>query len=124
MGFVTLIKTAEESPSGTTLITSITEKEYLSVEEFIDILMKELYVFAIHGKDHKVNLLETRYTSLNAVFKDLSKFSYVFKRPIGDRFFDISGNTLVKFAYKCGYNDHRYEKTPGRDLDLRKEHEG
>ena len=124
MRFVTLIKTAEESPSGNTLITSVIEKEYMSIEELIDILMKELYIFAIHGKDHKVNLLETRYTSPNAVFQDLSNLSYVFKYPIGDKFFDMAGNTLAKFTYNCGYNDRCDDNSPGKDLDLRIEDEG
>ena len=120
MGFVTLIKTAEETPSGDTIITSVIEKEYLNVEELLDILLRESYVFVIHGKSHGIEPLEVRYTSINAVYQNLLDSRHIFKRPIGEvnNFFDMAGNTLAKFTYKCGCDD-LFDTTQGKDLDLR-----
>ena len=89
-------------PGGTTLITSIVEKEYEDVEELLDLLTKYLYVFMVHGKDHKINVLETHFTCDDAVFTFLSGIGHTFKRPVGDTFYDIAGTSLAKFIYECG----------------------
>ena len=105
MNHVTLIKTAQEMPSETTLITSIVEKEYEDIEELLDLLTKHLYVFAVHGKDHKISVLEPSFTSNNAVFTFLSDIGHTFKRPLNDNFYDCAGPSLAKFTYECGYVD-------------------
>ncbi|MCK4668220.1 hypothetical protein KAU33_15825 [Candidatus Dependentiae bacterium] len=105
MRYVTLIKTAEENPAGKIIITSVIEKEYQDVEGLLNILTKELYVFAIPGRDHDIKILETRYASTTAVHQYLCRTGYAFKRPIGDKFFDVAGKSLATFTYECGYVD-------------------
>lgn len=122
MRFVTLIKTAEENPAGKIVITSVIEKEYQDVEELLNILIKELYVFAVHGRDHDIKILETRYASTTAVHQYLCRTGYAFKRPIRDKLFDIAGKSLATFTYECGYNDRLDDNTPGKDFDFRVEH--
>lgn len=116
MKYITLIKTAVENPSGKTLITSVIEKEYETVEELIDILTIRNYVFAIHGKDHKIDLLTPIFKSDSDVFKFLSEKWHAFKCPLGDDFFGLAGVNFGTFLYECGYvdcyldNPHRHQE--------------
>lgn len=122
MRYVTLIKTAVESPASKIIITSVIEKEYQDVEGLLNILIKELYVFAIPGRNHDLKILGTRYASTTAVHQHLCRTGYAFKRPIGDKFFDIAGKSLATFTYECGYDDRLNDNIPGKDLDFRLEH--
>lgn len=105
MNHITLIKTAQEMPGGAMLITSVVVKKYEDIEGLLDILTKDLYVFAIHGKEHNISLLTPSFTSDNAIFTFLSDIGHTFKRPLGDRFYDLAGSSLAKFIYECGYVD-------------------
>ena len=121
MNYITLIKTAQEMPSGSTLITSIVEKEYEDIEELLDLLTKYLYVFVVHGKDHKIDVLETSFASNSAVFTFLSDVGHTFKRPLNDNFYDCAGSSLAKFIYECGYVDCWTNNPPRVNKDSTKE---
>ena len=108
-------------PGGTTLITSIVEKEYEDIEELLDLLTKYLYVFVVHGKDHKINVLETSFASDRAVFTFLSDIGHTFKRPLGDKFYDSAGSSLAKFVYECGYVDCWKADPPRANKNVTKE---
>lgn len=129
LGHVILVKTADERPTGSVVITSVVTKEYNNVKELIRILTMELYVFAVHENSCckvpcNIVPLEDRFTSENATMRFLLESHFAFKRPISDKFFDMAGESFGEFLYKCGYDDRLRDGSVERDIDLRKEHEG
>ncbi len=121
MRFITLIKTAEESPSGITFISSVIVRKYQDIKGLLKILNDKDYIFAVHGKDHEIKVMETKYTSKNSIFEELSIKWHTFKFPPSANLFDLNCERLAEFIYVCGYDDRWYEKQPGIDTELRKE---
>jgi len=113
MRYITLIRTAEELPTHTIVVTSAIEREYENVEDLIKILKKSPYVFAVHGKGHGIIPLERHYTSNEAVFSFLSGNWHTYRRPERLNFKDFRIEPIIKFIYGCGYDDRWYDKRPG-----------
>lgn len=110
MGFITLIKTADENPTGFTVISSVMVKKYAGINSLFDILSKEVYSFAIHGENSGILPLATDFSSDEDVFKHLSKHWIAFKKPETSHITEFKAEILATFVYECGYKDGLNEK--------------
>lgn len=110
MGFITLIKTAEENITGFTVISSVKVEEYVNIDSLFEILKKRVYSFAIHGKNSGILTLATDFSSNDDVLIFLSKHWNVFKDPGTKYITEFNTELLAKFVYKCGHDDGFYDR--------------
>lgn len=109
--YITLVKTATENPTGNVFITSIAERGYDHIEELIEILSEDDYVFAIHGKGHKLESMTTIFHLECELFAHISASLHTFRRPLGNRF-ALDPVAFGKFLYECGYVDCWFDNPP------------